>query len=86
MVTMIGDFTDREPKLYSEKAAGNVCGCVGFVKDRNTGFNVPNTLLKKDIRDVTASPVQKVYVVISKLSLKDIRKKNIRFLKNWIKE
>jgi hypothetical protein len=65
-VTMIGDFTDRGPKLYSEKVAGNVCGCVGFVKDRNTGFNVPNTLLKKDIRDVTASPVQKVYAVISK--------------------
>lgn len=65
-VTMIGDFTDREPKLFTEKAAGNVCGCIGFVKDRNTGLNVPNTLLKKDIRDVTTSPVQKVYAVISK--------------------
>lgn len=65
-VTMIGDFTDRGPKLYSEKAAGNICACIGFVKDRNTRLNVPNTLLKKDIRDVTASPVQKVYAVISK--------------------
>ena len=27
---------------------------------------MPNTLLKKDIRDVIASPVQKVYAVISK--------------------
>lgn len=65
-VTMIGDFADRGPKLYSEKAAGNVCACIGFVKDRNTRLNVPNTLLKKDIRDVTASPVQKVYAVIAK--------------------
>ncbi len=65
-VTMIGDFTDRGPKLFAEKAAGNVCGCIGFVKDRNTRLNVPNTLLKKDIRDVTAAPVQKVYVVLSK--------------------
>ncbi len=65
-VTMIGNFTDRGPKLFTEKVAGNVCGCVGFVKDRNTGLNVPNTLLKKDIRDVTASPVQKVYAVFSK--------------------
>lgn len=65
-VTMIGDFTDRGPKLFTEKAAGNVCGCIGFVKDRNTMLNVPNTLLKKDIRDVIASPVQKVYVVLSK--------------------
>lgn len=65
-VTMIGDFTDRGPKLFTEKVAGNVCGCIGFVKDRNTRLNVPNTLLKKDIRDVTASPVQKVYAVLSK--------------------
>lgn len=42
-VTMIGEFTDRGPKL-----------------------NVPNTLLKKDIRDVTAQPTYKVFAVISK--------------------
>jgi hypothetical protein len=34
--TMIGDFTGRGLKLFFEKAAGNVCGCIGFVKDRNT--------------------------------------------------
>ena len=33
-VTMIGEFTDRGPKLYTEKAAGNICGCIGFVKDK----------------------------------------------------
>ena len=65
-VTMIGDFTDRGPKLFAEKAAGNVCGCIGFVQDRNTKLNVPNTLLKKDIRDVTAQPTYKVFAVISK--------------------
>lgn len=65
-VTMIGDFTDRGPKLFAEKVAGNVCGCIGFVQDKNTELNVPNTLLKKDIRDVTAQPVYKVYIVISK--------------------
>lgn len=63
---MIGDFTGKGPKLYTEKVAGGICGCIGFVKDRNTRLNVPNTLLKKDIRDVTASPVQKVYAVLSK--------------------
>lgn len=65
-VTMIGEFTDRGPKLFTEKAAGNVCGCIGFVKDRNTELNVPNTLLKKDIRDVTAQPIYKVFAVVSK--------------------
>ena len=47
-------------------AAGNICGCIGFVKDKNTKLNVPNTLLKKDIRDVTAQPTYKVFAVISK--------------------
>jgi len=37
-----------------------------FVKDKNTKLNVPNTLLKKDIRDVTAQPTYKVFAVISK--------------------
>ena len=63
---MIGDFAGRGPKLFAEKATGNIFGCIGFVRDRNTGLNVPNTLLKKDIRDVTESPKQKVYAVISK--------------------
>ena len=65
-ITMIGNFTDRGPKLYSEKVAGNICGCIGFVKDKNTSLNVPNTLLKKDIRDVTAIPTQKIYGILSK--------------------
>ena len=63
---MIGEFTDRGPKLFTEKVAGNVCGCIGFVQDQNTKLNVPNTLLKKDIRDVTAQPTYKVFAVISK--------------------
>ena len=41
--------------------------CIGFVKDRNTGLNVPNTLLNKDIRDVVVKPVQKIYAVFSKM-------------------
>ena len=41
--------------------------CIGFVIDRNTGLNVPNTLLNKDIRDVVVKPVQKIYAVFSKM-------------------
>ena len=64
--TMIGVFTDRGPMLFTEKVAGNVRGCIGFVKDRNTKLNVPNTLLKKDIRDITRKPMQKIYAILSK--------------------
>ena len=69
--TMIGEFSDRGPMLFSEKAAGNVTGCIGFVKDRNTKLNVPNTLLKKDIRDVTKKPMQKIYAIFSKSYTED---------------
>lgn len=64
--TMIGEFTDRGPSLFTEKVAGNICGCIGFVQDKNTMLNVPNTLLKKDIRDVTEQPTMKIYAVLSK--------------------
>ena len=64
--SMIGDFTDRGPKLYSEKVAGNTFACIGFVEDKYTNLNVPNTLLKKDIRDVSSKPQQKIYAVLSK--------------------
>ena len=64
--TMIGEFSDRGPMLFTEKVAGNVRGCIGFIKDRNTKLNVPNTLLKKDIRDITRKPMQKIYAILSK--------------------
>ena len=65
-VQMIGEFTDLGIKLYSEKVAGNTCACIGFVTDNRNGLNVPNTLLKKDIRDVSSKPQKKVYAVFSK--------------------
>lgn len=65
-VTMIGEFSDNGPKLFAEKAAGSIFGCIGFVQDKNTKLNVPNTLLKKDIRDVVSQPVYKVFAILSK--------------------
>ncbi len=47
---IFGDFSSRTFKLYTEKVAGNIRGCIGFVKDKNNK-NVPNTVLKADIRD-----------------------------------
>nr|MDN4743870.1 PBECR4 domain-containing protein [Lachnospiraceae bacterium C1.1] len=64
--SMIGDFTDAGPKLYSEKIAGNIYACMGFVCDKYSNLNVPNTLLKKDIRAVSSKPQKKIYAVFSK--------------------
>ena len=66
VAAMIGDFTDRGPKLFSEKIAGNTCACMGFLKDSYSKLNVPNTLLKKDIREVTSKPQQKIFAIMSK--------------------
>lgn len=48
--SMIGDFSARTPVLVTEKLAGGVKGCMGFVYDHSTGFYVPNTVLNLDIR------------------------------------
>lgn len=41
------------------------------MKDRNTKLNVPKTLLKKDTRDVTKKPMQKIYAIFSKSYTED---------------
>lgn len=50
-VNAIGDFDARTVKLYTEKIAGNINGCMGFIRDEKTNKNVPNTVLKADVRD-----------------------------------
>jgi hypothetical protein len=37
-VTMMGEFIDRESNLFTEKATGNVCGCIGFVREKEKQF------------------------------------------------
>ena len=51
---MIGDYNGSQPKLYTEKLAGNVVGCIGFIKDKKTQRYVPNTVLKGRTDDYTA--------------------------------
>ena len=49
---MVGDFNGCNPKLYTEKLAGGVKACLGFVKTHRAEY-VPNTVLNTDIRTVT---------------------------------
>ncbi len=48
---MVGDFDSYNPKLYTEKLAGGVKACLGFVRNEN-GEYIPNTALNVDIRTV----------------------------------
>ena len=49
---MVGDFNGCNPKLYTEKLAGGVKACLGFVKTHRAEY-VPNTVLNTDIRTVS---------------------------------
>lgn len=54
---MVGDFNSHNPKLYTEKLAGGVKACLGFVKTNYSEY-VPNTVLNIDIRMATSLPLQ----------------------------
>lgn len=59
---MIGDFNEGHTTLLTEKMVGNVRACMGAVlKD---DYYVPNTILKKDIRDIVivSHPVKSMYI------------------------
>lgn len=56
--TMIGDYNTRSPKLLTEKLAGNVRACMGFVSVKSSVRYVPNTLLKTDIRQNTSGTLR----------------------------
>jgi hypothetical protein len=47
---MSGDYNLRKPVLVTEKLAGGVRGCVGFIYDDSLKCYIPNTVLNEDIR------------------------------------
>lgn len=53
---MIGKHDTYKIKLYTERLAGNIHGCMGFVLDSKEKYNVPNTVLKQDIRNLVSRP------------------------------
>lgn len=60
---MIGDYNGNGNYLYTEKIAGNIRGCMGFVEQQNFLYYLPNTVLKSDIRQnvSTAFPIAAIY-------------------------
>ena len=51
--TMLGTYNNCNPILMTEKIAGGVNACIGFVLNDGCGPYVPNTLLKGNIKDYT---------------------------------
>ena len=65
---MVGDYDNTKSLLYTEKMAGNISACMGFVRENH--FYVPNTALREDIRDITRRPQKRVLAVFRK-AIKD---------------
>ena len=78
---MIGEYNNVGTSLYTEKIAGNVSACLGFV--RNGNYYVPNTALKEDIRKITIKPQKRILAVLRKPT-KDEQYKEITYLAKGI--
>lgn len=65
---MIGDYNCSKRNLVTDKLAGTIQICMGFVKDGN--YFVPNTALKEDTRDLIGES-SRVVAVISKQTKED---------------
>lgn len=79
MANMIGDFSNNNMFLQTEKIAGNINACMGFVKDKKLNTYIPNTALKKDIRDITDNR-NKIIAIFKKEDNENLYK-NITYLK-----
>ena len=70
MSKMTTIYSNTQPRLYTERIAGNVTACIGFVVDNNNGYYVPNTCLFQDIRTLGMQANQ-ILAVLSKPASKE---------------
>lgn len=74
---MIGDYDSSKSLLYTEKLAGGVSACMGFVFDQ--GFYKPNTALREDIRNVSIKPQKRILAIYRK-AIREAQYKELCFL------
>lgn len=59
---MIGNYNGSGNYLYTERLAGGIGGCMGFVENKGTSFMAPNTVLREDIRKLVTNYFQVVAI------------------------
>lgn len=62
---MVGDYNSMKSELYTEKMAGNITACLGFIKKGK--YYVPNTALREDIRNVSYESPQRMLIIARKM-------------------
>lgn len=63
---MMGNFNNSGDYLYTEKIAGHVKGCMGFVESEIGNIFVPNTVLAGDVRSKISGGNKQVVAVYQK--------------------
>ena len=62
---MIGNYNQSGISLSTDKLVGGVTGCLGLVASNNNLYH-PNTLLNKDIRQITHAPQDRILAILRK--------------------
>lgn len=76
---MLGDFSSTKIYLRTNKVLGGVNSCMGFVKNNNYEYFIPNTILKEDIRNITIN--RKKIIAIFKREMYEHVYKNLTYIK-----
>lgn len=61
---MVGEYNFSKSLLITEKLAGNITACEGFVRDDK--YYIPNTALKEDIRKLIRQPYKRMLAICRK--------------------
>lgn len=78
---IVGEYNFTKTRLYTEKLAGSVTACMGFVREDKCF--VPNTVLKEDIRDITNKPQQKMLAIFRK-NINDVKYTELTYIAKGI--
>ena len=77
---MFGEYNHTKPYLFTEKATGNVVACIGFIDE--SGFYVPNTALKEDIRDITTEDSRSTIIYTFVKNVEEKLYSNLTYIAN----
>lgn len=64
LAKMVGDYNFSKSLLYTDKLAGGITACLGFIREDE--YYIPNTALNEDIRDITINPQKRVFAILKK--------------------
>jgi hypothetical protein len=75
---MIGDCGDSRPLLITDKYAGTVTSAMGFINVK--GIYLPNTVLRKEIRDIKTQATRRKIAAIFIKTWRDAEYKTLTYI------